>query len=136
MQPTLTPPRPLVEPAVPRRLPQTVFEGRGGQVAERLRSFVDALFINGEELFIIQHPAGETKQISMNECAVSRPVADGRAAATDFAHTCDTLGGSSGSPVFTTDGRLVGLHHYGRGVGYWNENRAVRIPRILDAGVP
>lgn len=89
---------------------------------------------DNEELFIIQHPAGEPKQFSLQDCRVSQAIADGRATETDFAHTCDTLGGSSGSPVFTRDGRLVGLHHYGRGVGFWNENRAVRIKRILDSG--
>lgn len=88
----------------------------------------------GESLFVIQHPAGEPKQVSIQDCSVSQPVADGRARGTDFAHTCDTLGGSSGSPIFTLDGRLVGLHHYGRGVGFWNENRAVRISQILDGG--
>lgn len=85
---------------------------------------------NGDALFVIQHPAGEAKQISIADCTVSQALADGRSEGTDFAHTCDTLGGSSGSPVFTRSGDLVGLHHYGRGAGYWNENRAVRMERI------
>ena len=33
---------------------------------------------------------------------------------TDFGHFCDTLGGSSGSPILDwSSGLVVGLHHFG-----------------------
>lgn len=81
-----------------------------------------------EQLFVLQHPLGEAKQISEAGCAVFEPVSPGRSEQTDFAHMCDTLGGSSGSPVFNVAGEVAGLHHWGRMLtGRYNaSNRAVR----------
>ena len=84
-------------------------------------------------LMVIQHPGGEPKQISFIQCAAMDVPVDGRASDTDFLHTCDTAGGSSGSPVFDATGRLVGLHHYGFAEGQieeWTENRAIRIKLV------
>lgn len=87
-----------------------------------------------ERLFVIQHPAGEPKQISEVECSVFRARAPGRGEDSDFAHTCDTLGGSSGSPVFNVLGEVVGLHHWGRAPSgtYRNANRAIRVSHIRE----
>ena len=89
-----------------------------------------------EVLFLIQHPAGEPKQISKINCSANIVPVKGRAPETDFTHTCDTIGGSSGSPLFDDTGKLIGLHHYGYGeVGEdetWTENRAVRMVKILS----
>jgi hypothetical protein len=63
------------------------------------------------------------------------PEAPGRGIGTDFTHTCDSAGGSSGAPVFDAEGHLVGLHHYGFAeaqVQEWTENRAVRLERIRN----
>lgn len=80
------------------------------------------------DLYIIQHPSGQPKQVSFLDCrAMVNPV-DGRVPSSDFSHTCDTAGGSSGAPVFDMQHRLVGLHHFGfedGGEGLWLENRAV-----------
>lgn len=79
-------------------------------------------------LFIIQHPGSQPKQVSFIECAAMRLNVDGRAPASDFTHTCDTAGGSSGAPVFNLDGHLVGVHHFGfmeDTDGLWTENRSV-----------
>ncbi|MFZ2100987.1 MAG: serine protease [Oricola sp.] len=87
-----------------------------------------------ERLFVLQHPAGEAKQISDEGCAVFEAQSPGRATASDFAHLCDTLGGSSGSPVFDAEGEVVGLHHWGRAAfgKYSGSNRAVRIGPIHE----
>ena len=86
-----------------------------------------------QPLMVVQHPAGGPKQISFIECRTLAIPVNGRAADSDFTHTCDTAGGSSGAPVLDAEGRLVGLHHYGFKDGQvddWTENRAVRMDTI------
>ncbi|KAA3620669.1 MAG: serine protease [Proteobacteria bacterium] len=87
-------------------------------------------------LFVVQHPAGYPKMISYKGCGSTAAPVDGRSPGSDFTHRCDTLGGSSGSPIVDLQGRVVGLHHYGFGDGEgqadaWHENRAVRMSRIV-----
>jgi len=96
--------------------------------------WADNLLQDDEAIYIIEHPAGQPKQISIKGCKVGKAIVDGRIPESDFSHHCDTLGGSSGSPIFNMDGQVVGLHHYGFGSGlYWNTNRAVRGPLIKSA---
>ena len=87
------------------------------------------------DLLIIQHAAGTPKRVSIQDCEVRGPSVQGASARrTDFGHWCDTLGGSSGSPIQDiVSGDVVGLHHFGfregeRGV----TNRGVHIGLILD----
>jgi V8-like Glu-specific endopeptidase len=87
----------------------------------------------GRRLAIIQHPAGEPKQASVADCKVSGLNRAGVGGTnTDFGHLCDTLGGSSGSPVFDWDSlRVVGLHHLGFRAGIDDPvNQAVRMQLI------
>jgi len=90
----------------------------------------------GDTLFIIQHPSGLPKEVSIADCAVSgtRLVGVQPASQTDFGHTCDTLGGSSGSPVLSwNSGRIVGLHHFGFHQGVPDPvNQAVDVDGILS----
>jgi hypothetical protein len=86
-------------------------------------------------LLIIEHPGGEPKQVSRLDCRVKGAEVEGTSTMkTDFGHECDTLGGSSGSPVFDPKSqKVVGLHHLGfDGSSTQLVNRAVRIGSIVD----
>ena len=65
--------------------------------------------IVGEYLTIIQHPGGERKQTCVRENKLLKYDENG---ATLWYHT-DTVGGSSGSPVFNQAWEVVALHHSG-----------------------
>jgi hypothetical protein len=86
-------------------------------------------------LVIVQHPSGRPKEVSIADCQLAGldriGVTPGDAS--DFGHLCDTLGGSSGSPVMDwTTGLVVGLHHFGFHPGSPDPvNQAVVHTRIL-----
>lgn len=61
----------------------------------------------GEYLTIIQHPAGQMKQVCVRENKLLQ-YQD-----TTVWYATDTLGGSSGSPVFNRFWQVVALHHSG-----------------------
>jgi endonuclease G, mitochondrial len=61
----------------------------------------------GEWLTIVQHPRGERKQLCIRENQLIRRDTD------VLWYSTDTLGGSSGSPVFNNDWYVVALHHSG-----------------------
>lgn len=95
--------------------------------------FGDAGVEADEALLIVQHPGGEPKQVSIEDCRVERVLVVGRGGTdTDFTHRCDTLGGSSGSPVISLRTRqVVGLHHLGfEDADAELFNRAVHIDRV------
>ncbi|MBK9123059.1 MAG: trypsin-like peptidase domain-containing protein [Chloroflexi bacterium] len=103
-----------------------------------------------ETIFIPQHPAGLPKKFGLNStsdggrCRVIVPSTAGYAANSDLAYTCDTQGGSSGSPVIALDTlRVVGLHHLGAGRPDGSQcgpspyyNQAVRIDQIWPLLAP
>ena len=81
---------------------------------------------------MIEHPAGESKQVSRVDCKVQGVDLIGRSTdKTDFGHTCDTLGGSSGSPVLDPAHlEVVGLHHLAVTTAGVVVNQAVNINLI------
>jgi trypsin-like peptidase len=88
-----------------------------------------------EQLIVVEHPLGGYKQVSLESCEISELDMPGvTAARTDFGHKCDTLNGSSGSPVLDFDsGAVVGLHHFGFDLDTNTlVNRAVRIGPVLE----
>jgi hypothetical protein len=101
-------------------------------------AFSDAIPILNEAAVVVQHPAGFPKFVSRIDCVVSTMPADGVKVGkeSDFGHSCDTMDGSSGSPVLRrADLKVMGLHHWGfvdHG-GKWSaENRAVQIRFIKE----
>ena len=92
--------------------------------------------IRDQGVVMIHHPLGEAKRISLDHCSVRDPKKEGwrKVGDGEFTHTCDTEEGSSGAPVFSKDGILVGLHR----AGFQVEknvcdrlNKAVRMGPIL-----
>jgi len=83
---------------------------------------------------IIQHPAGHFKQIVLRENQLEERFDD------YLYYTADTLGGSSGSPVFNDQFEVIALHHWGgsskpTGPGGKHEtdiNEGVRISSIVS----
>lgn len=61
----------------------------------------------GEWLTIIQHPGGERKQLCVRENRLIKKAED------ILWYSTDTLGGSSGAPVYNNDWFVVALHHSG-----------------------
>lgn len=67
---------------------------------------------NNEEIVVVHHPACKPKQMSYSCNVKIVPFTSWQSAKlTDFAHSCDTMGGSSGGAVFDLSNNLVGLHH-------------------------
>lgn len=63
--------------------------------------------LEGEWLTIVQHPEGQQKQLCVRENQLLKRDTD------VLWYSTDTLGGSSGSPVFNNDWLVVALHHSG-----------------------
>lgn len=63
--------------------------------------------VEGEWLTIIQHPNGELKKLCVRENRFLKRTED------VLWYSTDTMGGSSGSPVFNNDWQVVALHHSG-----------------------
>lgn len=82
---------------------------------------------SSEFLWIIGHPQGQAQHISREGCAAADPPVSTEG---KVVHSCDTLGGNSGSPVFRiSDRQVVALHHAGDSrTGF---NFAIPMKRIL-----
>jgi Trypsin-like peptidase domain len=84
----------------------------------------------GEGAFVIQHPLGGRKRVAIVRNQAS--FVDDRV----VHYLSDTQAGSSGSPVFNADGRLIALHHAGgrpqvvTGKDPVLKNEGIRIPRV------
>lgn len=82
------------------------------------------VFTNGDVYFIVQHPAGQPMKIgggTLVSTAATPPRVN---------YTTNTLGGSSGSPVFTTAWQPVALHRAGSNDEKFNSG--VPLATIVD----
>lgn len=74
-----------------------------------------------ERMYIPQHGSGNPKELAIesdqnrgNVCRVDYPTRNGRGRGTDTGYMCDTIGGSSGSPVLSAESnKVIALHHFG-----------------------
>lgn len=73
--------------------------------------------VEGMPYWIIGHPLGKSQHISREGCRAARPAtgpAPEHQGGERLRHTCDTLGGNSGSPIIDSSARqVIGLHNSG-----------------------
>jgi hypothetical protein len=81
-----------------------------------------------ETVYIPQHPGGVPKKYDYGP--VVDAVATGRTINSDFGYRVDTEGGSSGSPVLSTDHKVVGLHHFGGCTVTGGQNQGVLMKKV------
>ena len=76
---------------------------------------------SNESIYVSGHPGGRQKELSIvsdqdggGYCRINAPVTSGNGSNTDSGYTCDTEGGSSGSPVIArSTNKVIALHHLG-----------------------
>lgn len=77
--------------------------------------------VDQEVIYIPQHGSGNPKELAIESdqnsgglCRVDQASVSGRGFLSDIGYFCDTIGGSSGSPVVArSSNRVLGLHHFG-----------------------
>ncbi|TQF70092.1 PKD domain-containing protein [Pseudoalteromonas luteoviolacea] len=93
----------------------------------------------GQRIFIPQHGSGNPKELAIESdqnttgyCQIDQTVTAGRGSTTDMGYKCDTIGGSSGSPVVSAEhNNVIALHHYGNSTQCTTKlNRGTRIELI------
>ena len=99
--------------------------------------------ILGEQIYMPQHPAGRAKEFGIVDsfspggvcrvATITAPACTGATYYSDVSYSCDTEGGSSGSPVIATSShKVIALHH----CGYTCSNTGVPIWMIYPEIAP
>jgi hypothetical protein len=88
-------------------------------------------------LFLIHHPEGNIKQISICKVTATSIKDTPYTPGAEFGHNCDSEKGSSGGPLFDSNGVLVALHHAGFALDdkcneLDKDNKAIPIVKIFE----
>ncbi|TWA53191.1 N-acetylmuramoyl-L-alanine amidase [Azospirillum baldaniorum] len=86
---------------------------------------------SGERAFLIHHPGGKPKRVSLEDTDIVGARPDGAV----IHYTTDTEPGSSGSPVFDRTGRLIALHHASRANDSGLADSAGVVSRFVNEGI-
>lgn len=89
-------------------------------------NMLDPDFGANRVMYIMQHPAGKPLKLTVNTFRNYNPNK------TRVTYLNDTEGGSSGSPVFDANWRLVALHHSGDPTWAPEYNEGIPINRVVD----
>lgn len=104
-------------------LDYTMMQATGDFTGIPCLSFAPRQAAIGDRIYIAHHPSGGVKKLSVNSdhpsnpngwCEVDDNAHTGRGAGTDIGYYCDTIGGSSGSPILDyATHEVIALHHFG-----------------------
>ena len=102
-------------------LDYTLFTTTGDSSSVPCAALENRLPAVGERIYIPGHPNAGPKVLSIDsdqdpggKCTVRAAPCAGNSATSDVCYYCDTIGGSSGSPVFSgNSNKVVALHHFG-----------------------
>ncbi len=84
----------------------------------------------GQSLIVSGHPAARTKEIDRSkDCKINTIVPEEMGGRMTIRHTCDTEGGSSGSPVLDRKTGFAVALHWGGEEGY---NMAIPMNLVID----
>ena len=102
-------------------LDYTLFTTTGNSSSVPCATLENRLPSVGERIYVAGHPNAGPKKLSIDsdldpggKCTVRAAPCAGNSATSDVCYYCDTIGGSSGSPVFSGNtNQVVALHHFG-----------------------
>lgn len=123
----------IVDSAAPTQADTTILRVHPEpHAAYKIASFTPDSPQEGDPLFVPQHPGGLPQKLSIVDCVRQEDMRT-QAHPNAYGHTCDTLRGSSGAPVFNLAGEVVGQHRAGHtNPEVTNCLNLATLPHLLD----